>query len=255
MKDAASDRPRVGVIGLGAFGRLAATALAADCEVLGFDPDPPAQLPGARITDLNAVCDADAVVLAVNLQHLPSACDAIAPKLKSQSLVADVTSVKLRPVDRMRASLPEHVEILGTHPLFGPQSVAERGLRGLSVALCPVRMSDATMARVRALLEGRLGLRLIETTPDEHDRQMAHVQALTHLVGHAAASLGVEELPLATIAYDRLRQLALNISGDSDELFETIQAANPYAADVRRRFVEAIEQVRRRAGDPPGSAR
>ena len=46
--------------------------------------------------------------------------------------------LKTLPVEIMLRGLPPHVAILATHPLFGPQS-ARGGIRGLKIAVCPVR--------------------------------------------------------------------------------------------------------------------
>ncbi|MEM7755124.1 MAG: prephenate dehydrogenase [Planctomycetota bacterium] len=241
---------RVGVIGLGQFGRLLAESLAPHAEVVAHDArliDAPPR--GVALVGLDDVARSDVVVPAVNLQHLGEVLDAVGPVLGEGALVADVTSVKVEPIGLMNDRLPNHAQILGTHPLFGPQSVAEKGLAGQRLAVCRVRIDDAVYAAVERVLSGALGLDVIETTADEHDRQMALVQALTHLVGHAAAELDLADLPLGTLAYRRLRQLAQNISGDSEELFDAIQGRNPYAAGVRARFVEAVDRVRRRAGD------
>ncbi|MEM7621763.1 MAG: prephenate dehydrogenase [Planctomycetota bacterium] len=244
------ERLAVGVIGLGSFGGLLAGALAEHAPVAAFDPDPGALVPdGVARRSFEEVCAADVVVACVNLQQLGGVLARAASHLRVGALVCDVTSVKVEAVRLLRAHVPAGCGVLATHPLFGPQTVREQGLAGQRVAVCPVRISPALWGRVTAVLAGAMGLELIEVEPDEHDREMALVQALTHLVGHAAASLELPELRLGTLAYQRLRQLAMNIGGDSEALFEVIQNANPHAAAVRARFVEAVDGVRRRAGD------
>jgi len=99
----------------------------------------------------------------------------------------------------------------------------------------------------RGFLAETLSLDVIDLTPDEHDRQMAHVQVLTHLVGHAAGELDPPDLPLATVAYTRLMQLRRNIAGDTEELFAAIQTHNPHAGEMRRRFLDAMTGVIERA--------
>ena len=90
---------------------------------------------------------------------------------------------KLRPAaygpELLLGELPAHVGIVATHPLFGPQS-ARNGIAGLKVAVCPVRGGDGP--RVGAFLRRALGLQVIMTTPDAHDREAAMVQGLTHLI-------------------------------------------------------------------------
>lgn len=234
---------RVGLIGFGAFGRLAAGHMAPHCELLVHDPVAnrnDIESLGATACSCEDAARCDACVLAVPMQALEAVCLRLSPHLGEQTLVADVSSIKTGPVATMLRTLPSHVEVLGTHPLFGPQTVSEVGLPGQSIALCPARFSDKRLAEAREFLGSTLGLRIIETTPDEHDRQMALVQVVTHLVGHAASEMNLPELPLATLAYTRLLQMKHNVERDSEELFEAIQTLNPYAADVRRRFVEAV---------------
>lgn len=246
-------RPVIGILGLGAFGRLAASSLAPHARVLGHDADrsvdPPGGVERAGLADV-AACPT--LVLAMNLPQLEHAARAVAPHLQPGSLVIDVCSVKVEPLRILSETLPDSVQILGTHPLFGPQTVAEKGLRGQPMALCPVRIDADRMARVRALLGDRLGLRLIEIDPDEHDRQMSYVQVITHLVGHAANEMDLPELPLATLAYRRLLQLKANTRGDSEDMFQAIQRANPHAAGVRERFLRAMRVVGDRASGEPG---
>ena len=242
----------LGVLGYGAFGRLLVRELRPHAaRVLVHDPAAtPADLIAAGVEggSVEAVAACEVVVLAVPVQAMESACAAIAPHVRPGSLVADVASVKLMPVEVMARVLPGHCEVLGTHPLFGPQTAAEFGtVRGQGIVLCPVRIGDDRLVRVRALLGEALGLRLIERTPDAHDREMALVQVLTHWIGHAGRAMGWPELETATVAYTRLMQLTHNVEKDSDALFETIQRFNPHAGESRRRFVEALEVVRRRA--------
>ncbi|MCL4221981.1 MAG: prephenate dehydrogenase/arogenate dehydrogenase family protein [Phycisphaerales bacterium] len=235
--------PRVGLLGFGAFGRLAAQHLAPHCDLLVHDPvadRADIRSVGASPCSCDEAATCDVCVLAVPMQAMETVCRQLAPHMGERTLVADVGSIKTGPVQTMLRTLPPRVELLGTHPLFGPQTVGEVGLPGQTIALCPVRLSDERLRQAREFLGNTLGLHVIETTPDEHDRQMALVQVVTHLVGHAASEMNLPELPLATLAYKRLLQMKHNVERDSEELFEAIQTLNPYAADVRRRFVEAV---------------
>ncbi|MEL7474349.1 MAG: hypothetical protein AAGK04_13605 [Planctomycetota bacterium] len=99
------------------------------------------------------------------------------------------------------------------------------------------------MRLFRRFLERRLGLHAIEVGADEHDRQMAMVQVVTHLIGRTASAMELPDLPLATLAYTRLLQLKRNTESDSQELFDTIQHWNPHAESARRALREAIADV------------
>ena len=240
----------LGLFGFGAFGRLAGEHLVHHADVLVHDPNADAgavRALGATPARLPEAAACDAVLLAVPVQTLREVLESIAPHVREGSLVADVCSVKTEPIRLMLDALPPHAQVLGTHPLFGPQTASEAGsVVGQTVALCPARMDPAWLAHVRELLTS-LGLNVIETDADEHDRQMAWVQVLTHLVGHAAGEMDLPDLPLATVAYTRLMQLRRNIAGDTEELFAAIQTHNPHAAAMRQRFFEAMKGVIERA--------
>ncbi len=232
-------RPAVGLIGLGAFGRLAASHLAPHLELVAHDPAV-ASLEGVTVVPLAEAAACPIVILAVPVQAMAEVCRDIASLLRPGALVLDVASVKLEPMAAMRASLPVGIRILGTHPLFGPQSAAD-GLAGQSVVLCPEPGVDP--ARVANFLRDELRLEVHISDADTHDRTMASVQALTHLVSKVITDLDLRSAPYTTRSYDLLTQAAELVAGDSDALFRAIERHNPYAADLRARFFQAARAL------------
>jgi len=171
----------------------------------------------------------------VPVSRMAETARAIAPHLTPGALVLDVGSVKVVPAEIMRRELPEHVGIVATHPLFGPQS-ARDGIAGLKIAVCPIRGGDD--GRVGAFLRRALGLQVIMTTPEAHDRDAAMVQGLTHLI--AKVLVQMEPLParMTTRSFDLLMQGVGMVRHDAPEVFQAIERANPYAREVRRRFFD-----------------
>ena len=235
--------PSVGIIGFGAFGQLMARHLAPYVPLRAYDPARGDSAP------LPEVAGCDIVVLAAPVNRLEEVVAAIAPHLRAGALVVDVCSVKVGPVAIMRAGLPEDVEILGTHPLFGPQSARE-GVRGHRIALCPVR--GARWRRVGAFLGRALGLRVIVTTAEAHDREAATVQGLTHLI--AKVLVRMEPLPtrMTTASFDMLCRAVDMVRYDAPEVFLAIEQANPFAPDVRRRFFQLAADLDRELEDRHG---
>lgn len=227
----------VGIIGFGAFGQLVARHLRPYLPVCAHDPATglaaAAEASGAVLTGLETAARCAVVVLAVPVGGMTETVAAIAPHVRPGALVLDVGSVKLRPAEIMRRGLPAHAEIAATHPLFGPQS-ARNGIAGLKIALCPVR--GRQWLRLAAFLRKRLGLQVIVTTPEEHDREAATVQGLTHLIARVLVQM--EPLPtrMTTRSFDLLSAAVDMVRHDAPAVFEAIERANPYAAEVRRRF-------------------
>ena len=233
----------IGLIGFGAFGRLMARHLAAHFQLTVFDPAAPRsgrddEL-GVTFADIADAAHCDAVVLATPVEAFEQAIRAVAPHLKPGALILDVGSVKLKPSEIMLRALPAHVDIIGTHPLFGPQS-ARDGLQGLKIALCPLRGDRA--ACVGAFLRG-LGLEVILTTPEAHDRDAAIVQGLTHLIAKILVQMEPLPMHMTTRSYDLLMQAVQIVRHDPPTVFEAIERANPYSAEVRARFLAMAEAL------------
>lgn len=235
----------IGIMGFGAFGRLMARHLQPHFALRICDPAnaPTADATGKGLRPATSaeVATCDIVILAVPVPAIPEAIAALRPHLRAGAIVLDVGSVKIGPARAMQAELPEDVEIIGTHPLFGPQS-ARNGLDGLKIALCPVR--GGSTPRIAAFLRHVLKLRVIVTTADAHDREVAMVQGLTHLI--AKILVRMEPLPrtMTTASFDLLMQATEMVRYDAPNVFMAIERANPHAKAVRDRFFALAEEMR-----------
>ncbi len=236
----------IGIFGLGAFGVFMAKHLSPYYRLLGYDRAPPADIPEELETaSPEAVAAADIVVFAVPLDNLEEAARRAAPHIRPGSLVVDVTSVKKRPLEILGEIIPEHADLLGTHPLFGPQS-GKNGIASLRIALCRVRISSERYYKVCDFLTDSLRLLVLKTDPESHDREMAKVQAMTHFMSRALREIGLEPSPMATKAYEKLQEFASIVLSDSWDLFLTIEKGNPYADEMRRRLVGELQSLEER---------
>lgn len=232
----------LGLIGFGQFGRLAAELLKPRYDIVVHDIDDVAAAvadAGLRWGLLPEAAAQAVVVVAAPVAAMRDVFVKIAPHLRPGALVVDVGSVKTLPAQWMLETLPHHVDIVATHPLFGPQS-ARSGLAGQRLVICPVRGERHHRIAELAL---ELGLTPSITTPQEHDREMAYVQALTHLIGRALVNLGIPDETLKTHSYQHLLDLCGLIGADTFELFRAIQTQNPYAPQVVRAFVDEARSL------------
>jgi len=235
----------IGMIGYGRFGRIAARHLSVDFEIKVSDPaggDPPMPL-GARRVPLAEAASEALVILAVPIGALRRVLKAIAPRVRPGALVVDVCSVKTWPALWMRTLLPPQVDILATHPMFGPDS-AVGTLAGRKIVLCRERVAEGRYRKVRNYLTGK-GLTVIESDPRRHDAQAAISLSLTHFIGRSLAEYGAGPLPIDTEGYCRLLHILEVVTNDTWELFCDMQRFNPYARAERRAFLAAMERVER----------
>jgi prephenate dehydrogenase len=183
----------------------------------------------------------DWVIFAVPISQMERAVRESAGFLSAGTLVMDVCSVKVHPMQVLKNNLDERVEILGTHPMFGPDS-AGYGLKGLQMVLCPERISPETLRIVKDVFSG-LGLSLLEKTPQEHDRQTAKSLALVHYLGRALHDMDLKGLELTTLGMERLLAIDETVSNDTWELFLDMHVYNPYTGEVRRELRERLQNL------------
>ncbi|GFE67306.1 prephenate dehydrogenase [Litoreibacter roseus] len=239
MNNDKSRQTLLGIVGFGAFGQLAAAHLGEYFEISAYDPSPglakTAQQLGVTLSSLHSVSQADVILIAAPVSSFEEVVSEIAVACNPGALIVDVGSVKVIPSEIMRRLLPNHMDIVATHPLFGPQS-AGPGIEGLKVAVCPIQ--GRRHMRLAAFLRKALGLTVIMTTPDDHDQEAAVVQGLTHLIAKVLLRMGPLPTRMTTKSFDLLSEAISMVQHDAPEVFEAIEKANPYAETVRRRFFD-----------------
>jgi len=234
----------IGIIGFGRFSQLMIRYLADDFTVMVYDrrdrTGTIARL-GGHAGSLADICVQDVVIPAVPISAMKSTLERIRPLLNPDSVVVDVCSVKTYPVKWMRELLPPDMPILATHPMFGPDSAVDT-LAGQKIILCSQRLDAERYECIRGYLQSRQ-LEVIETTPEEHDRKMAATLALTHFIGRSLSEYGAEPLDIDTEGYKRLLHTLETVTHDTWELFTDMHRYNPFAREVRDRFMAAVERI------------
>lgn len=234
----------IGLIGFGRFGRLAAKYLAQDYPVHIFTPSGKfAEIAamGANPVSIVEAASQDIVIISVPISEFKSTLQYIKPFLKRGAVVVDVCSVKEYAVTCMRKILPKHIQILATHPMFGPDSAA-RSVRGAKIVMWPERINADIYRQIKVYLLGK-GLMVSEVDPSRHDQQMALSLSLTHFIGRGLEEFGARPLEVDTEGYKRLLGIMGFVVNDSWQLFMDMQHYNRYAPKVRADFMEALLKV------------
>ena len=245
---------RIGIYGLGRFGSFWAELCSHLGTVCAFNRSQRPVPAGVEMVDLAGLTDCDVIFLCCAISAMPAVCAGLAPLLKPGCLVMDTCSVKVWPVQQMLSAFPPEIEIIGSHPMFGPDS-ARDGVVGLPMVLSPVRSSAERFQHWFQIFAG-LGLRTISMTPDEHDREAARTQGVTHFMGRIFAELGLRPSAIATVGYNRLTEVMEQTCNDPWQLFVDLQYYNPHTAAMRADVLDAINHLSRRleADRPIGAA-
>lgn len=194
-------------------------------------------------TPPEVAAQADVVILSVPIPKVVAVAQEIAPHLRPDAALMDITSVKQRPLDAMLKAFPG--EVVGTHPLFGPK---EKSIEGRTVVLCPGR-GERWLNWLKDLLD-RAGARVKITSATEHDRLMAVVQGLSHFVlialEKALRQLGVSSQDLedySTPTFATLHRLAQRLLSQDVQLYACIQLANPANRPALRALEDAVADI------------
>jgi len=230
-----------GSVGLAARRRLGAT-------VRGVDPHASEALAAGAIDeahdDLAAALDsADAAVVAVPLGALPETVAAVLAQAPAGCLVTDVGSTK-----RGVVAANGDERFVGGHPLAGSEAAGVAHARedlfdGAVWYLTPTSTtSGIALERLHRFVSG-LGAQPAAIDADTHDRMMAAVSHLPHvvanvLVAQAARALGGERLPPTGPSF----RDATRVAGANPGLWPDIYLAN------RDALLHAIDDTVARLG-------
>ncbi len=233
---------KIGIIGLGNFGRFAAEVLARDqeIEVVACDAGEAAAPESVKKVSFEAAAAADAIMLCVPLGAYEEVLARLKPLLKRETLLVDICSVKVEADKRVRQHLPDHQNLLVTHPMFGPQAAAN-GTAGHVLVVTDV-MGEKAQAAVD-YCESKLGLKIMRMTNEDHDQAMADVHALTFFVARGLSRAGLKPSPFQAPSFQTLLDLVAFDQSHTEDLFRTIELGNPYAKQSRARLMNALQEV------------
>jgi prephenate dehydrogenase len=259
---------RAAIVGVGLIGgslALAGRAAGQFGEVVGIGRSE-ANLAVARargivdrtVRDGSELGPVDLVVLAVPVRSTATMAQALLPHLRPGTVITDVGSVKGTVVAACEAVLPGDRPFVGGHPIAGSEragaAAADPALfRGAPCILTPSPRTDrAALGRVRTLWEA-VGARVHEMTAAEHDRALAWVSHLPHLVAYAlVGALARRDGGLAALAGGGWRDTT-RVAASPPELWRDILLAN---ADAVLAATDAFsaEVARLRAAVAAGDA-
>jgi prephenate dehydrogenase len=186
-----------GSIGLAARGRLGA-------EVVGFDPDrttldraiEEGAIDTAAVSIAGACLDAEVVFCAAPVAGLAELTAAALEACGTDTVVTDVGSTKRDIV----AALGTDERFIGGHPLAGAETSGVENARedlfeGARWYLTPKseRSSGLLYDRLQRTVAG-LGARVQAIDPEAHDRLMATISHLPHVVANVLVGQAAEEL-------------------------------------------------------------
>lgn len=211
-----------------------------------------------------AVTGAEFVVLCPPVQVIPSLLEQLADHFAKGAIVTDVGSTKANICEAAQKVLQEGVEFLGSHPMAGSEKTGLEHAKadlfeGMACILTPTESNTAeTITKVDQFWQA-VGMRTGRTSPEEHDRIVAAVSHLPHVLASVLsenllhkpegwnnyAGNGLRDTTRIAAGDPGLwRQIIADNVGPIEEMLEDFQTSlSNFQEALKERDFEKIEKI------------
>lgn len=197
---------------------------------------------GTKLSNIEIAKKADIVIVSVPIQKFSIVIKEIKPFLKSDSLLTDITSLKIQPLKEMSKC---DCGVLGMHPLFGPMAP---NLENQNIVFC-YQKNNYWVNFLKKLFQ-KNGAKIVEISAKEHDRQVAFMQALLHFINLSCANTFSKEKfkPLSDFLTPvfKLQSLVIGrILSQDPYLYASIEMENPYFSSLLDSYYREVGRLRK----------
>ncbi len=211
-------------------------------EVTGYDLEN--KILGKDIIEASSlvggILKADYVILCTPTRKTPEIIRLIAKEMQRGTYLIEISSEKSKVVSSL-SKMPAKINPICIHPMFGP---GIKTIKGQNIISVPIKDAKKELTVAKSLFEGA---NFVTIDAVEHDKKIAVILGLTHLVNLVFAKIIskdekmmlTEKMSGTTFRVQKI--LAESIMTESPELIETI-IANP---EIRRVAEELWKDVGR----------
>ena len=203
--------------------------------------------------DLDIARGADLVILATPVEVILGLSKRLSTVINRDCIVIDVGSTKAQIVRKLEKLFPNFV---GTHPLAGSEKRGSLHAEpdkfiGCLCILTPTRRTPVSAAKRIKLLWKNLGARTVSLSPDEHDKIIAFISHLPHLI--AFSLIGSVPKKFLNFAASGLRDTTRIAASDSRLWAEIFLSNRSFLGSIREferslgRFKKAIREHDKKA--------
>lgn len=190
----------------------------------------------------SAVADADLVIIATPVCSIPKIVKSISGYLKEGAILTDVGSTKAQIVNEIEREIGDGISFVGSHPLAGSEKrgvdFADKNLfSGSTVIMIKTKRTKSLSLNVLTKFWRSVGVaRIAIKSPEEHDRIVAEISHLPHLIATALInSVSAESFGYAASGFKDTTRIA---AGDP-EIWRDICVTN------RRQILAALNRFER----------
>ena len=230
----------VGIIGFGRFGKILSNILEKGFMIKAYDLQPSISYNGVQFLSLEKVLEEEVIFIAVPIRYFESLINNISKKIKNQTTIIDVCSVKIYTSSIMTNNLPDNIGIISSHPMFGPDSYLSN--KKLKMMMHSTRDIHNQFTFWKNFFTDQ-NIKILEMTPDMHDRLAAKTQGITHFLGRMLKEFGIKKTNLDTQGFRDLLDLVDQTCNDTWELYTDLQLFNPYTNEMIKQLKKSVNTL------------
>jgi len=189
---------------------------------------------------VSAILQIDYVLLCTPTKNTPEIIRLISKEMKRGSYLIEISSHKSKTAQTLLKT-PSKINPICIHPMFGPNI---KNIVGKNVIIVPIKDAQNELTATKLLFPGA---NFVTIDAVEHDKKIAVILGLTHLINIAFANILAKDdqisltEKMAGTTFKAQRIIAESILTESAELIETI-VSNP---EVRRSGEEFWKDIGR----------
>ena len=185
----------------------------------------------------------EVVIISVPIEITIEIIKRVAPLVKKEGLLMDITSMKVKPVKTMVKY--SNCAVIGTHPVFGP---GVKDLKNQTIVLCPARGKKWLRWLEKLFLEG--GAKLKITSPSKHDKMMSVIQGVIHFssitISHVLKELNIdimETQDFSSPIYKLRMDMVGRILNQDPGLYANIEIQNPKTPKALKVYLKTCRKL------------
>jgi prephenate dehydrogenase len=185
----------------------------------------------------------DVVIVSVPIDVTIDIIKKVAPLVKKEGLLMDLTSLKVKPLKSMMKY--SKCSVLGSHPVFGP---GVKDLTNQTIVLCPGRGKKWQNIMEKMFLEG--GAKIKITSAKKHDEMMSVIQGIIHFssitISHALKELKIdidESQDFSSPIYKLRMDMVGRILNQDPSLYANIEIENPKTSKALKAYLKTSRKL------------
>tara|TARA_B100001167_G_C16744939_1_gene292960 strand:+ start:58 stop:912 length:855 start_codon:yes stop_codon:yes gene_type:complete len=190
---------------------------------------------------VSSILNIDYVILCTPTKRTPEIIRLISKEMKRGSYLIEISSQKSK-TSQALLKMPSKINPICIHPMFGPGA---KKIKNNNIILVPIKDVKQELSVAKSLFQGA---NFVTVDATEHDKKVAVILGLTHLINIAFAKiLANDEKILLTdkmsgTTFKAQKIIAESILSESPELIETI-ISNPEVRKFGEEFWKDIGRL------------